>query len=624
MPHDTVQPVLLATTPSLGVRLWVEPARSGETGATLRHDMVCLQVANEGGRGNPVRLVLLPVRLESTTRVVPAFELDELSVCELHPESSLCMLHFRKAATTLPTPGSLRYNGAEWCKMTRGEPWVLVLAIFPNLEVVQPDVPREADVQAAIRAFFNKPSQSAAWLRRGLVYLATADVPPPPLPDPAVAQAAVGAGAQADAGAAAAAQDAPPAGRATFTFALASCHYPAGLVDGTPQRFGSDRTTLAGPADAAMLRLAARLEESDDKLRPSLLLLTGDQIYADATAGLFDPRAGGTPQVRSSIRQAEDWLRIPYQNWLGSVGAQSVLGRVSSRMMLDDHEIDDNWEPLPPGADPTRALQVDRLMQAGSQAYQRYQRDLFQAQLLTQLWHTHLHRGIRFFLADTRTERHPRDARQDAMLPCIIGSNQAAELQDWISKDPAVPAFITSPSMLLPRRRRSTTSPRAALHSDAWDGYPGSLHRLLVHIWKTGRSNLVFLSGDEHLSSVVRATITRCDQPDRAVALHSVHSSGLYCPYPFANAVPALFALPDDWTFADPDQPGPDYRCVVEACSPWVPGDGFALLRLAPPASADGPGDWQLRVCFDRAQESVELPRPLVLSPGPGQIQLPV
>jgi cholesterol oxidase len=291
-------------------------------------------------------------------------------------------------------------------------------------------------------------------------------------------------------------------------------------------------------------------------------------------------------------------------------------------MMLDDHEIDDNWEPLPHGADPARALQVDRLMQAGSQAYQRYQRDLFQSELLPFLWHTHVHRGIRFFLADTRTERHPRDARHDPLHPSIMNGTQTAELHDWIRAEAHQPAFVSSPSMLLPRRRRSAASRRAALHSDAWDGYPGSLYRLLVHIWKTGRSNLVFLSGDEHLSSVIRATVTRRGHADRAVVLHSVHSSGLYAPYPFANAVPALFALPDDWTFEDPDQPDDCYRCVVENCTRWVPGDGFALLRLTPPVCGAGSGDWQLDVEFDRANGTVTVPS-LRLARGPGPLQRP-
>jgi hypothetical protein len=295
---------------------------------------------------------------------------------------------------------------------------------------------------------------------------------------------------------------------------------------------------------------------------------------------------------------------------------------------------------------------LDRLKDAGSQGYQRYQRDLRDAELLTCLWHQRQHRGIGFFMADTRTERQARQAATDPLRPRIMGGLQSTALATWMAGTGDAPrdrpAFVVSPSMLLPRRRSSLGSPRAALRSDAWDGYPGSLHQLLVQLWQAGRSNLVFLSGDEHLSCVVKATVTKEDGTGRAVTLHSVHSSGLYSPYPFANSVPALFALPDEWTFDDPQSPGQRYRCVVEPCGldatgqPWAPGDGFALLALTPPAPA-GPqqeaatatADWQLDVRFDRAapwaEGRAQAPAAsgaapactLILAPGPGSLQGP-
>ena len=644
MPEETkVLPGLAANTPSLGVRLWVED------------DKVCVQIASEGGRGPARQVVLLPVRRPTPATLECSLDLNRFGGDEA-PARALRCLHFRPAST-LSTPFIRRYYGDQWQRLSGGGQWVLVLMLYdqPGFPAVAGSEPVTADYLAAMRDFFDDlPAVSR--LVRGLVWLDPLDVPDSVTPPPAASETAR----------CAALPEAPAAGPAraafgaaqpqAFTFALASCQYPAGLVDGTPQDWVPGGSRLPGPADVSMLRLARRLDDLADPGRPSLLVLAGDQIYADATAGLFDPRAGSTPRtLGTTVREAEDWLRIPYQSWYGSVGPQSVLGRLPSRMMLDDHEIDDNWEPLPGNAAPAATAHNQALRQAGRQAYQRYQRNLPGAKLLDELWHDdYRHRNIRFFMADTRTERGVRNAVMDARVPRIIGKDQAVALSDWLAVDTERPAFVVSPSMLLPRRRSSIDHPhrrcqpsdglprlRGALQSDAWCGYPGSLHALLALLWRQGRCNLVFLSGDEHLSSVVKATITRLgDGPcPRSVTLHSVHSSALYAPYPFANAVPEEFAVNDAWDFADPDDPAPvpaRYHCQVEPCCAWAPGDGFALLTLLPPPAVAGSGGaaagnvapaWQLGVNFDRATPGPGAPPPpsaqLTLGPGPGPVQRP-
>ena len=672
MPTPNQEPLRFqAATPSLGVRLWIARDKHDQV------DMVSLQVASEGGRGTAAATVLVPVGLDAAGRVTPAMDLDAFLVPDAGQKDQALNLLWRADDRVLPTPFPLRWFGDQWRRSTARSPWVLVLLLHPNPRVSLTTADAVPDGVAALHAFFDNLDRDRshdprpARIRRGLVRLALADVPATsPTEDTAPAELSAPVAAPAD---------------AAFTFALGSCQYPAGLVDGTPQDFSEGKAGAMppGPADASMLRLAARLDDADDTRRPSLLVLTGDQIYADATAGLFDPRAGRVPAPRSSIRDAEDWLRVPYQNWYGSVGAQSVLSRLITLMMLDDHEIDNNWEPLAEPARPGAAERLNRLKDAGSQGYQRYQRDLRNAQLRDHLWHRRQHRGIPFFMADTRTERGARQAgMEDPLGPSILSEWQLQHLLAWIDghlnlpddhsapwrePDQAAamaaiqqrPAFIVSPALLLPRRistqRGNPRSQRAALRSDAWDGYPGSLHGLLVQLWTIGRSNLVFLSGDEHLSCVVKATVTKVGVAGRAVTLHSVHSSGLYSPYPFANAVPALFALPDDWTFEDPQAPHDSYRCVVEPCgldaagSPWAPGDGFALLTLTPPAATEAPapaagaaaaaaatiGTWQLDVAFDRAAPWADRcgqPRApglttqacrLSLAPGPGPFQAP-
>jgi hypothetical protein len=275
-----------------------------------------------------------------------------------------------------------------------------------------------------------------------------------------------------------------------------------------------------------------------------------------------------------------------------------VLGRIRTFMQLDDHEIRDNWEPRP--ADPAN----DELRKAGLGSYGRYQRNRPHGFSLPRAWKRLTHRGIAFFLADTRTERQARKALLRPEEPRIMSARQAWILNAWLTDTIGHPAFVVSPSMLLPRRRLSARRPEAALHSDAWDGYPGSLHALLAAVWRTGRSDLVFLSGDEHLSCIVRVTVSDLARK-RKVTLHSVHSSGLYAPWPFANSVPELFVESDHWCFSDPADPSTRLYCKVKVLD-WLPGDGFACLSLR----RSDERSWKLTVAFDRAHSS---PKPRTL-----------
>ena len=577
---------LYAVTPSLGVRLWLE------------HGRVCLHAASEGGRGRPLGLAVLPLRPQSDGSLRLDLDVTAFAAAAAAGATALrTLLEPHVVLRDEPSAGPIvtRHSPAEWDRVAGAHSLALVLLLFWQRDPQEADrtplAPMDADdprawndVWRALEAA--SIGENASW-RRGVVHLDPADRPLAP----------------------GATRDGPPP---PLVFALGSCQYPAGLTDATPAPRDDVPAGPPGPADASMLRLGKRLRRFGDPARPGLLVLAGDQVYVDETAGLFDPRAGAVPVATpgDDIDGIDgDWLRMPYRNWLGSAGAQSVLGLVPNRMMLDDHEIDDNWARLPPTAAPRDAELTAALRRAGLAAYGRWQRD----RARPSQWHRHEQRGIGFFLADTRSERQARRAAVDPLgldAPRLMSARQERALHAWLRRPRDRPAFVVSPSMLLPRRRISARSARGGLHSDAWDGYPRCLHALLAAIWRAGRSDLVFLSGDEHLSSVTRITLTDL-AATRTVALHSIHSSGLYAPYPFANSVPEEFAAPDRWCFEDPRAPGAWYVCEVSV-SHWVPGDGFAVLALAEAAA----GGWRLDVEFDRARDaSVALS--LALSPPP-------
>lgn len=372
------------------------------------------------------------------------------------------------------------------------------------------------------------------------------------------------------------------ADESSFRFALASCQYPAGMIDGGVRIPSVPATASgAGPAGGSLWRLAERMRR-DDGSNIRLAVLAGDQIYADATAGLFDPA------------KLSDALVFAYERMFENAGMQRLL-RTSGLDVLtlfDDHEVADNWEPLPAPPKDDKELKLD----AARRAYWLRQRAMWPGGAGARpgtLWKELALHGHRFFVADTRSERAGRDVGTLEAAQ-IMGERQADRLDRWIRSLPGsrVPRFVVSPAMLLPRRLELRGDhPAMALHSDNWDGYPRSLHRVLAALFEANANDVVFLSGNEHLACVATITIERkgCE---RKVTVHSIHAPALYAPYPFANAQAHDFAHEDRFGF---DLPGDSsYTCTVVACFP-VRGNGFALVKPI----RDGGGGWRLDVEFD-------------------------
>ncbi|SDJ06172.1 Choline dehydrogenase [Bradyrhizobium sp. Rc2d] len=353
-----------------------------------------------------------------------------------------------------------------------------------------------------------------------------------------------------------------PADRVAFAFA--SCHYPNDILNHMP----TAENASVGVADASLLRLSQLLGKQGS---PSLLLMAGDQIYSDATAGLFDPKV------------KDERYRIPHERRGESRGSKAVMQRLDLdvHMMADDHEFQDNWAPN----DPTISNED---FKRAKLAYCLYERASAGEQ--DRLWYKMSHKGLPFFLGDTRTERDPRTA-QDWRVARIMGSRQFSRLRGWIASPRYrnIPKFVMTAAALLPRRLAMSQS-EYGLSSDAWDGFPRSRNELLKFICDQEVKGLVFLSGDEHISSITMASVV-CEDTGRRCVFHSIHSSGLFSPYAFANGSSNDFIECDSFAF-DVDSSS---RYRVEVKTSFFPGDGFALLS----AKKDDSG-WDLDVRFNR------------------------
>jgi len=567
MSTTTTAPKLTLTTPSLGVQQW----RDDDSKGTTR-----IAWASTGGRGLPRTLMTLPVVPEDGPDgprwAPPPALMDELE--------------------RDPRPFWRRVDGCPLRRLRRAL----------DDESVQVGMEDRGNDPAAPRATSMADDCGAPWGAHHLVVLLVFDEPPG-IGEPGDTADAFGSGQLDDAAVYCEEVEAiktffhenydqrlvtrglvrlPPLSPARaagdVVFALASCQYPADMTDGAP----NDHRGPEPPASAALLRLS-RLLTPMTPASPSLLVLAGDQVYVDATASLFDARS------------QNDRLRLPYQNLMGSPGAQSVFGLLPVAMILDDHELVDNWEP---GAEVPADAAPDFIVE-GVRAYRRFQRmagpPLRDSQAL---WCKFTHFGVPFFLADTRTKRGTPDGsprRVDNWREAhIMDRPQWDALRTFLLDNRDQVSFVVSPSMLLPRRLGLGREPSLALDCDSWDGFPASRHELLALLCENDLKRVVFLSGDAHISCVAQATVT---SDGHCATLWSVHSSGLYCPYPFANGSADNYACDEVFHFRW-GGPTHKYRCAIERVT-WAPGDGFATLTL----TRSGGSPQGLRVSFHRAND---------------------
>lgn len=372
------------------------------------------------------------------------------------------------------------------------------------------------------------------------------------------------------------------------SFLLTSCQYPAAFFD--------QAVAYQGYAEALQRVESAASGDATNGIVPRFAILAGDQIYADATAGLYDP----------TIREGR--FELPYQQWLRFPTVRGLLRQLPSYMLLDDHEIADNWEPFL-NEQGQRDKKNDKLRNEGFLAYENYQRGRN-----VDLPFGFAENGHRFTLFDTRSERRIRGTLSETLTNVVNGQYATLSGVETVrGGDVSRPIYVVTPSMLLPRHRSSIAwdCPESATRSDGWDGYPMSLFDLLARIVNDQITNIVFLSGDEHLACYAKIELARSDGSD-ARTFYSIHAAPAFAPYPFANSRSDLHASSETIHFSvdpgagtfeatsslatgeEPANPAAyDYRCSVTTIYPDA-AQGMTYLR----SYTAGGGRWSIDIEF--------------------------
>ncbi|SDH73333.1 alkaline phosphatase D family protein [Variovorax sp. OV700] len=353
----------------------------------------------------------------------------------------------------------------------------------------------------------------------------------------------------------------------SLCFALASCQYVPGLVDRLP-------------AQASYRRLAQRLELLVPPHKPQLLVLAGDQVYVDQTAGLFVPAGGDDVGQAYALTFRLEALR-------------QVMASLPTYPLLDDHEVMDDWEP---GPDPYGTPAVRAALDGYFAQQHKLVRGIGPHRDRRPFDYRIAPAGFPFYMLDTRSTRQRRALRTDTHatrldLAAIRAEAGMGDLKKWLEAAPAeLPKFIVSPVALFPMSRAAAFGdPAERLGMDDWSGYPASQRALLELLRDTTARHVVLLSGDRHMSSVSSLWLQSADGP---VEVISVVSSGLYAPWTFVNARPDAF-----WLDGEVELGAVSGAFVATMVTAAVgTGNGFAVLQVE---RGGATGHWRINVTLD-------------------------
>ena len=340
----------------------------------------------------------------------------------------------------------------------------------------------------------------------------------------------------------------------------------------TPLRvaYGSCRKSNLPQSDALhafgdwLLRCAGEREER----WPHILLLIGDQIYADEPP---DKLLKMHPHLRQGVRSFADFALLYEYAWTYDESVRQALAVLPTLMIFDDHEITNNWNTAPSWRAGMLQAGMEQMLVDGLVAYWVYQgwgnlcqRDEARYPLLHIMeeaaqsgddalaalrrsikddvygthplnWHYEIPTEPAIFVTNARTERTAvfTDKPEEMYAPTrIVSKRQMAELRDWLhGHDTGIALLVSSVPVLLPpliglaeylmgqRFWQEKSAPlresglklaqqqqRIASRAsfDHWPFYNVSWHELVQLLSERAR-DIVVLSGDVHFSYAVAA-----------------------------------------------------------------------------------------------------------------------
>lgn len=326
---------------------------------------------------------------------------------------------------------------------------------------------------------------------------------------------------------------ASPERKRTHRYVVGSCRYL--------------RLTL-GIASAPHLgdEIFRAIKSLNDKHRLDGLLMVGDQVYVD------DLNIVAPDREYSSITRK-------YRAAFSQPHIRTLMATTPTYMILDDHEIEDNW--------PTKQGSNDKHLYANAmRAYETYQCSHSPIHELSptgdinyqldQYWYSFSNGDTDWFVMDCRTERTLSGSDKN-----MIGPEQEQALLQWLTNSTAKVKFVVSSVLFLLDQKK---------HSTDWAAYPDQRNRILETIRSHKISNVIVVCGDIHGS--LTSQLTHSEDPDFIV--HTIVSS------PLCNSKMLPYAKASDLFFDKPLTVVGNGAYLPALSSAFVSQDNFACITL--------------------------------------------
>lgn len=308
-----------------------------------------------------------------------------------------------------------------------------------------------------------------------------------------------------------------------LSFMLGSCHYP-GL-------FWKKKLS-----DRIFQPMIDQVEKTRFGQRPRFSLMVGDQIYADML----------NRHVPVGLADTFEEFQSRYHEAFSSPNLRGLMSRLPTYMILDDHEIEDNWTQ--DRINSSRSKRV--LFNLAMGAYMSYQWSHGPRNYEGRVFYSFNVGDFPFFVLDQRTQRFKDDevGLDDNHLlgrPSQDPAREPGQLEHllaWLRRlknDPR-PKFIVSPCVFVPNPVVTTRGDTQKEKSDSWPAFPSTRRLILSTILQHKIQNVVFLSGDIHCSNV--SEISFDGNPEvRRIKAFSIVSSAFYWPFWFADGEPSNY-----------------------------------------------------------------------------------
>lgn len=274
----------------------------------------------------------------------------------------------------------------------------------------------------------------------------------------------------------------------SFTFALGTCRYPGMGID----RMRADapfgkllQLYRNGPrtVDSLTQAAASPVPPPQSPQPPAMMMMLGDQIYADSTGGMLDP---ATPTERFTER-------YNYAFGLGnSPNTARLLRTVPVLMTPDDHEFRNGWPhegPIMAEGNEEKALHTAQSMLS---AYQCLTNPLQRAGSYF------LDVGpCRFCVLDTRS-------RRSELHDDIVPADELVKLEQWIKTAGERFICLFTGTVLLPRLRDGTSPANPAAVPDGFERAAHQREAILDMCVNHAAGRFALISGDYHVASAVQ------------------------------------------------------------------------------------------------------------------------